>query len=94
MEVFLNKLSECLTPAEMERVITITDLTEGQLVAFGIRKTEKGIVLGRSNHPYRKYVFPKYAVEGEAYNFEELMNLLKTLCPFIGTARRKIVTTG
>jgi hypothetical protein len=95
VEVFLDKLSGFLSPADMEKVIVITDLTEGQLVSFGVRKTEEGkIVLGRSTYPYRKYVFPKYPVEGEQYSFEEFIKLLKSVCPFIGTARRRDVVPG
>jgi hypothetical protein len=89
VEVFLERLSDCLTPEEMERVIVVMDVSEGQLVEFGIRKTEKGIALGRSTYPFRKYLFPKYPFEGEQYSFEELINLLKRACPFIGAARRR-----
>jgi hypothetical protein len=79
----------------MEKVIVVTDVSEGQLVELGIRKTEKGIVLGRSTYPYRKYLFPKYPFEGEQYSSEEeFMKLLRRVYPFIGTARRKEVIPG
>lgn len=72
VRVFLSKIKGFLTEYEYDDVLVIEDLLDGEKVFVGKR------------HLWRKYVFPKYPVEGNPLDFKELL----AVCPFLGTARK------